>query len=186
MLHHLHTTTAVAPQSHVLLTNSATGQVLLKVSPTKRPKLTGRRAASEDWEKSCPTRVGSSLSGTSGKPPLPPSKRAGANSQASPTTVKKPKKSLITHNDADRVRRVNALIAKNEATPGFFLEVIPDEEQTQTADERWFMQVTERKITDGHVLGTWCQANSLISAGTEQHILLSNVKDYGPSSTFMS
>ena len=92
----------------------------------------------------------------------------------------------ITHNDADRVFRVNALIAKNEATPGFFLEVIPDEEQTQTADERWFMQVTERKITDGHVLGTWCQANSLISAGTEQRIRLSNVKDYGPPSTFMS
>ena len=138
-----------------------------------------------DWDNPCPTRVGSSLSGTSGKPPLPPpSKRA--NSTDSPATAKKPKKSLTTHNDADRVRRVNALIAKNEATPGFFLEVIPDRLQTQTADERWFMQVTERKITDGHVLGTWCQANSLISAGTEQRILLSNVKDYGLSSTFMS
>ena len=177
----------VLPQLPALvLTDPVTGQVKLKVSPTKRPQLTKRRAQSEDWEKPCPTRVGSSLSGTSGKPPLPPSKRCGGNSTASPTTVKKPKKSLITHNDADRVFRVNALIANNEATPGFFLEVIPDEEQTQTADERWFMQVTERKITDGHVLGTWCQANSLISAGTEQRIRLSNVKDYGPSSTFMS
>ncbi len=172
------------PLPALVLTDPVTGQVKLKVSPTKRPQLTKRRAQSEDWEKPCPTRMGSSLSGTSGKPPLPPSKRT--NSTDSPATAKKPKKSLITHNDADRVRRVNALIAKNEATPGFFLEVIPDRLQTQTADERWFMQVTERKITDGHVIGTWCHANCLISAGTDQRLLLSNVKDYGPSSTFMS
>ena len=177
----------VLPQLPALvLTDSVTGQVKLKVSPTKRPKLTSRRAESADWDTRCPTRVGSALSGTSGKPPLPPSKRCGGNSTASPATVKKPKKSLITHNDADRVFRVNALIAKNEATPGFVLEVIPDEKQTQTADERWFMRVTERNITDGQVCGTWCQANSLISAGTDQRLLLSNVKDYGPSSTFMS
>ena len=175
----------VLPQLPALvLTDPVTGQVKLKVSPTKRPQLTKRRAQSEDWEKPCPTRMGSSLSGPSGKPPLPPSKRT--NSTDSPATAKKPKKSLSTHNDADRVRRVNALIAKNEATPGFFLEVIPDEKQIETADERWFMQVTERKITDGHVIGTWCQANCLISAGTDQRLLLSNVKDYGPSSTFMS
>ena len=177
----------VLPQLPALvLTDPVTGQVKLKVSPTKRPQLTKRRADSADWDTPCPTKVSSSLSGRSGKPPLPPSKRGAGNSTASPATVKKPKKSLITHNDADRVRRVNALIAKNEATPGFFLEVVPDESEIETADERWFMQVTKRKISDGHVVGTWCQANSLISAGTEQRLLLSNVKDYGPSSTFMS
>lgn len=110
----------VLPQLPALvLTDPVTGQVKLKVSPTKRPQLTKRRADSADWDNPCPTRVGSSLSGTSGKPPLPPpSKRA--NSTDSPATAKKPKKYLTTHNDADRVFRVNSLIAKNEATPGFF------------------------------------------------------------------
>ena len=119
----------VLPQLPALvLTDPVTGQVKLKVSPTKRPHFTKRRADSADWDTpcTCPTKVSSSLSEKSGKPPLPPSKRDGGTSTASPATVKKPKKSLITHNDADRVRRVNALylITKNEATPGYFLEVI--------------------------------------------------------------
>ncbi len=123
----------VLPQLPALvLTDPVTGQVKLKVSPTKRPQSTKRRAESADWDTPCPTKVSSSLSGRSGKPPLPPSKRGAGNSTASPATVKKPKKSWITHNDADRVRRVNALIAKNEVTPGFFLEVVPDELQIES------------------------------------------------------
>jgi hypothetical protein len=82
-----------APTANVCSAKPVTGQVKLKVSLTKRPTLTKRRADSADWDKPCPTTVGSCLSGKSGKPPLPlrRSKRGGCNSQDSPDTARKKK-----------------------------------------------------------------------------------------------
>ncbi len=156
-----------------------------KVSPAKRPKYTQRRADSGDR---CPDKARASLKG-GGKPPLHP-KRPDTSSLESPSTVKKRKPSLITHAYNDRVRRVSALIQKNEATPGLFVEVFPKEEDVAHPDDRWFMEVTSCTITgsgDNSVLrGKWCKTNSLVVEGgaEESSLRLSHVKDYGHKSIF--
>jgi hypothetical protein len=161
--------------------NAITDPVKAKESPTKRPKYTQRRADSEDC---CPDKVGASLKG-GGK------KRRDTSSLESPSTAKKRKPSLITHAHNDRVRRVSALIVKNEATPGLFVEVFPKEEDVAHPDDRWFMQVTSSTITgtgDNSTLrGKWCKTNCLILEGgaKECSMRLSHVKDYGDKSIFM-
>ena len=147
----------------------------LKVSPNKRPALTKRRASSADWDVRCPDKMGANLSG--GRPPLPP-KETGST----PATSKKKKPSLITHSDDDRIRRVNALIAKNEATPGFFIEAIPSKD---CPNDRWFMQVTSATITNQTLTGIWCHTNSLtLETSVEDTIHLGAVKDYGENTMF--
>jgi hypothetical protein len=159
--------------------NAIADPVKAKESPTKRPKYTQRRADSKDC---CPDKVG--------KAPLHP-KRRDTSSLESPSTVKKRKPSLITHAHNDRVRRVSALIVKNEATPGLFVEVFPKEEDVSHPDDRWFMQVTSSTITgtgDNSALrGKWCKTNCLILEGgaKECSLRLSHVKDYGDKSHFM-
>jgi hypothetical protein len=175
-------------QCFLLNLNAITGLVKAKVSPTKRPKYTQRRADSDDWDVPCPDRVGTSLKG-GGKPPLHP-KRSDTSSLESPSTAKKRKPSLVTHPDNDRVRRVSALIQKKEATPGLFVEVFPEEKDVAHPDDRWFMQVTSSTITgtgDNSVLrGKRCKTNCLIlEAGAKEcSMRLSHVKDYGDKSIF--
>ena len=149
----------------------------LKVSPTKRPALTKRRANSEDWDVPCPDKMGANLS--SGRPPLPP-KETGST----PATAKKKKPSLITHSDDDRKRRVNALIAKNEATPGFFIEAF--QTSKDRPNDRWFMQVTSAAITNKILTGIWCKANCLtLESSVEDTLHLGSVKDYGENAMFL-
>ena len=156
-----------------------------KVSPAKRPKYTQRKADSEDR---CPDKARASLK-VGGQPPSLP-KRPDTSFLESPSTVKKRKPSLITHAYNDRVRRVSALIEKNEATVGLFVEVFPKEDEVEHPEDRWFMQVTSSTITgtgDNSVLrGKWCKTNSLILVGSakECSMRLSHVKDYGDKSIF--
>ena len=164
---------------------AATGQVKTKVSPTKRPVLANRRSSSEDFDSLCPDKAD-----TSAKLPQP-AKRSGSGKPPLPSsTVKKQKPSLIAHAYNDRVRRVSALIEKNEATVGLFVEVFPKEEDVEHPEDRWFMQVTSSTITgtgqNSALRGKWCKTNSLILDGGAKDcsMRLSHVKDYGDKSMF--
>ena len=76
---------------------------------------------------------------------------------------------------------MNALVAENKATAGFFIEAFTEPPET----ERWFMEVTQSKIINGKVRGTWCKENSLTpESKTVQDVLLEHVKDYGERSIF--
>ena len=87
------------------------------------------------------------------------------------------------HSDADRIARVNALVANNIATAGYFIEIFPEECNVQ---DRWFMEVTTTKIVNGKLRGIWCKANSLTAESkTVQGCALGHVKDYGDRSTFI-
>ena len=156
---------------------AATGQVKTKVSPTKRPKLTNRRTASEDFDSLCPDKAD-----TSAKPPLP----AKRSATTTPKTAKKPRPAMITHTEANRIQRVTDLVNAKKATPGFFIEVFPFEKDVQHANERWFFEVTKSEIVNNSVRGTWCNADSLtIEKKAEETLHLRNAKDYGPRSHFM-
>ncbi len=147
----------------------------LKISPTKLPTVTQRRAKSADFEVPCPDRRGDDLSGGQKRPPLP--------SNETPATSKKKKPSLITHSDEDSIRRVNALIAKNEATPGFFIQAFPSKDRP---NDRWFMQVTSATITNQTLSGIWCKTNSLTLEDSAVDTLhLGAVKDYGEKAMFL-
>jgi hypothetical protein len=118
-----------------------------------------------------------SSSRSSSRPPLPP-KETGST----PATAKKKKLSLITHSDDGSICRVNALIAKNEATPGFFIEAFPSK---KCPNDRWFMQVTSATITNQTLTGIWCKANCLtLESSVEDTIHLGSVKDYGENTMF--
>jgi hypothetical protein len=171
----------------LLMTHSraATGQVKTKVSPTKRPVFASRRSETEDFDSICPDKVD-----TSAKPPLPPKRSGSPGTFMTPDTAKKRKPSLLTHPENDRVRRVSALIQKNEATPGLFVEVFPATQDVTHPDDRWFMQVTSATITgtgkNSVLRGKWCKTNCLIVQGGAQEcsMRLSHVKDYGDRSIF--
>ena len=93
---------------------------------------------------------------------------------------------LKSHTDNDRVSRVNALIANNKATVGFFAEAFPDPAEVKHPDERWFMQVTRTKITDNALQGKLCLVNSLdLSDDPECTLQLNLVKDYAERSVFV-
>lgn len=149
-----------------------TGQVKTKVSPVKHPVFTKQREKSTDFEVACPDRGDASR------------KRVRAVPAEATKAAKKPvtcQPILKVHTDADRISRVNALVAKNQATAGFFIEAFTKKPET----ERWFMEVTESKIINGKVRGTWCEANSLTpESKTVQEVLLGHVKDYGERSVF--
>ncbi len=149
-----------------------TGQVKAKVSPVKHPVLTKQREKSEDFEAACPDRGDASK------------KRIRAEPAEATKATKKPftcQPILKVHADADRIARVNALVAENKATAGFFIEAFTEPPET----ERWFMEVTQSKIVNGKVRGTWCEANSLTpESKTVQDVLLEHVKDYGERSIF--
>ncbi len=89
----------------------------------------------------------------------------------------------MTHSDDDSICRVNALVAKNEATPGFFIEAFPSED---CPNDRWFMQVTSATITNKMLTGIWCKANCLtLETSVEDTIHLGSVKDYGENDMFL-
>ena len=148
-----------------------TGQVKAKVSPVKHPVLTKPREKSEDFDAACPDRGDASK------------KRTRANS---PPKAAKKTSLLKSHSDNDRIARVNALVATNKATVGFFAEAFPDPAHVKHPDERWFMQVTRAKITDTALQGKWCLVNSLdLSDDPECTLLLNLVKDYAERSVFV-
>ena len=62
---------------------------------------------------------------------------------ASPITAKKRKLHLIAHSDGGGARRVDALVCKTAATPGWFAEAFAMVHvgRRQHADDRWFVQV---------------------------------------------
>jgi hypothetical protein len=143
---------------------AASGQVMAKVSPTKRPKLVPRRAATDDFELLCPDKVD-----TSAKLPQP-AKRPGTFSKPNP--AKKGRSvSLLTHTIANRIQRVTDLVEAKEATPGFFVEVFPNKDQVQHATERWFFQVTKSEIVNNSVRGNWCNADCLTIANQAEESL---------------
>ncbi len=149
-----------------------TGQVRAKVSPVKHPVLTKPREKSEDFEAACPDRGDASRKRIRAEP-------AEATKAAKKSVTCQP--ILKVHADADRIARVNALVDQNKATVGFFIEAFPKPPET----ERWFMDITQSKIVNGKVRGTWCKANSLTpESKTVQDVLLENVKDYGDRSLF--
>jgi hypothetical protein len=93
---------------------------------------------------------------------------------------------MITHTDADRIQRVRDLVKAKEATPGFFIEAFPFENEVQHANERWFFEITKSTIVNKSVQGTWCNADSLtVTEKVEKTLHLGNAKDYGPRSLFM-
>jgi hypothetical protein len=152
--------------------HGVTGQVKTKVSPVKHPVFTKRREKSEDFEAVCPDRGDASK------------KRVRAVPTDATEAVKRPvtcQPNLKVHADADRIARVNDLVAENKATAGFFIEAFPE----TPATERWFMEVTQSKIINGKVRGIWCKANSLTpESKTVQDVLLGHVKDYEERSMF--
>jgi len=155
-----------------------TGQVKTKVSPVKHPVFTRPRERSEDFDEKCPDRGDTGRAGASRKRVHP--EPAEATKAAKKTVTVQP--ILNVHSDADRIARVNALVAKNQATAGFFIEVFTE----VTEADRWFMEVTQSKIINGKVRGTWCTANSLTAENkTVQDVPLGHVKDYGDRFTFI-
>ena len=148
-----------------------TGQVKAKVSPVKHPVLTKKREKSEDFEAACPDRGDASKKRTRADCPPKAAKKTSL---------------LKSHSDNDRIARVNALVATNKATVGFFAEAFPDRAHVKHPDERWFMQVTRAKITDTALRGKWCLVNSLdLSDDPECTLLLNLVKDYAERSVFV-
>ena len=148
-----------------------TGQVKAKVSPVKHPVLTKPREKSEDFEAACPDRGDASKKRTRADCPPKAAKKTSL---------------LKSHSDNDRIARVNALVATNKATVGFFAEAFPDRAHVKNPDERWFMQVTRAKITDTALRGKWCLVNSLdLSDDPECTLLLNLVKDYAERSVFV-
>ena len=67
----------------------------------------------------------------------------------------------MIHSDADRIRRVNALIEAGEATAGNFVELFSGEQQSRAAEDRWFMQVVDSAVRDGNLRARYCMTNSL-------------------------
>ena len=148
-----------------------TGQVKAKVSPVKHPVLTKPREKSEDFEAACPDRGDASKKRTRADCPPKAAKKTSL---------------LKSHTDNVRIARVNALVATNKATVGFFAEAFPDRAHVKHPDERWFMQVTRAKITDTALRGKWCLVNSLdLSDDPECTLLLNLVKDYAERSVFV-
>ncbi len=153
----------------------------MKTSPNKHPVLTKRRAQSADFDVRCPDK-----GDDCGK--RPPKSKSGPLAPVTPITAsKKSRPSLITHTKDDCLDRVEALIAKNEATPGFFAEVVTDLSLVQDKDERWFMQVKKSKIENGFLRAVWCKTNSLtlVAGGKECPVHVHSIKDYGDQSNFI-
>ncbi len=81
---------------------------------------------------------------------------------------------------------MNALIAKNVATVDFFVEMFPDPKPVEHPDERWFMKVTNAKISNGEVQAKWCQADSLtVTETAECRVPIASFKDYAERSKFV-
>ncbi len=153
---------------------STCGQIKQKVSPVKHPVFARRREATEDFDKRCPERAEDA------------SKKRIRAEPAPQSSVSKKLCVLKKHSDADRIGRVNALIAKNVATVGFFVEMFPDPDIVEHPDERWFMQVTNAKISNGEVRAKWCQADSLtVTETAECRVQMATFKDYAERSKFV-
>jgi hypothetical protein len=157
------------------------GQVKQKVSPVKHPVLTARRQSTQDFDQRCPDR--GSIASTRKRvraEPVDPAKAAKKNINCCQPILK-------VHTDQDRIARVNAMIMKKEVTVGFFVEIFPEPSSVQDQSDRWFMEVTQNKISNGNIHGTWCKANSLTAESKTVHGQpLGSVKDYGDRSTFIN
>ena len=95
-------------------------------------------------------------------------------------------RSVTCMNQRSSVVSISDLVEAKEATPGFFVEVFPNKEDVQHANERWFFQVTKSEIVNNSVRGKWCQADCLTIANqAEESLHLGNAKDYGQRSLFI-
>ena len=62
----------------------------------------------------------------------------------------------------------------------------PDPEFVEHPDERWFMKVTNAKISNGEVRAKWCQADSLaVTETAECRVPMASFKDYAERSKFV-